>query len=187
MARVTVELRTLLEITSFNMFDFDYPITDSAWKAELERDIKNHYYFHEIGVETPDRFKQRLQSKMLEIMPYYDKLHQTMLMDFNPLITHKRTEIYDGSNASSGNVIGSDNSKTYEYPQTENPKNDIAAGMDDSNTSSQSIMSGTQDFERTVEGLDGNQSELIKSYRDNLMKLNLRIIQELRSLFILIY
>ena len=187
MAQVTIELRTLLGITNFEMFDFTYPITDSNWKAELERDIKNHYYFHEIGMETPDRFKQRLQSKMLEIMPYYDKLHQTMMMDFNPLVTHRRTETYEGSNQSSGNVDATDNTKSFEYPQNASPATDIASGMDDNKSTSQSIMSGAQDYERVVEGLDGNQSELIRTYRENILNLNLRIIEELRSLFILIY
>lgn len=187
MAQVTIELRHLLQMSNFNMFDFTYPITDSSWKAELERDIKNHYYFHEIGVETPDRFKQRLMSKMNEIMPYYDKLHQTMLLDFNPLITHRKTETFEGSSESSGNVSSTDNTKTYEYPQTGNPASDIAAGMDNTSGSSQSISSGANDYERTEEGFDGDQSELIRSYRQNILNLNLRIIEELRPLFILIY
>ena len=186
MAQVTVELRKLLQ-TDFKLFDFPYEIDDAAWKEKLERDIVNHYYFYEIGSETPDRFKHQFMSKMLEIMPYYNKLHQTMMMDFNPLVTHKRTETYEGSNQSSGNVDATDNTKSFEYPQNASPATDIASGMDDNTSSSQSIMSGTQDYERVVEGLDGNQSELIKSYRNNLMKLNLRIIEELRSLFILIY
>ena len=62
MAQVTVELRKLLQ-TNFKLFDFPYEIDDAAWKEKLEIDIVNHYYFYEIGCETPDRFKHHVITK----------------------------------------------------------------------------------------------------------------------------
>ena len=117
MAQVTIELRTLLGMTNFEMFDFTYPVTDSNWKAELERDIKNHYYFHEIGMETPDRFKQRLQSKMLEIMPYYDKLHQTIGMQFSEFMkttSMKETYLEEAQGQSTSNTDNTINTSSVE-------------------------------------------------------------------------
>ena len=201
MAQVTIELRTLLGMTNFEMFDFTYPVTDSNWKAELERDIKNHYYFHEIGMETPDRFKQRLQSKMLEIMPYYDKLHQTIGMQFSEFMkttSMKETYLEEAQGQSTSNtdntINTSSDNKQSEYPQTGVVSADIlsAASWDTGSSTDSGTMIGSsasdRNFERIMEGYQGlDKIDLLEKYRKNILNLNLRIIQELKPLFILIY
>lgn len=67
------------------VFDFDYPIFDEAYRAVLEKKILVHYYTREICEETVALWKLRLRAKMNEIMPYYNKLYESELMDFNPL------------------------------------------------------------------------------------------------------
>ena len=67
------------------IFDFKYPIFDEAYRPVLETKILNHFYTREICEETVGLWKLRLKSKMNEIMPYYNKLYNSELLEFNPL------------------------------------------------------------------------------------------------------
>lgn len=80
------------------IFDFDYPIFDSDYKSVIETKILKHYYTREIGLETVGLWKHFLNMRMNEIMPYYNKLYTSELLEFNPLynvkydITHRGSE-----------------------------------------------------------------------------------------------
>ena len=73
------------------IFDFSFPIFDPAYKDILERKIIKHYYTREIGEETFGLWKLRLDTKLNEIMPYYNKLYESELLEFNPLYTDNLT------------------------------------------------------------------------------------------------
>lgn len=70
------------------IFNFDFPIFDEAYRSTLEQKIVRHFYFREIGYETVGRWKMALETKLNEIMPYYNKLYESELLEFNPLYTH---------------------------------------------------------------------------------------------------
>lgn len=63
----------------------DYPIFDEQYRSVLNRKILKHYYTREIGEETYGLWKFRLNTRMNEIMPYYNKLYESELISFNPL------------------------------------------------------------------------------------------------------
>ena len=84
MAVYTTELRRLIE-NGFNLGLDDYPIFDEEYRAVLNKKIIDHYYFCEIGFETAGLFKFQLNTKMREIMPYYNKLYLSEQLEFNPL------------------------------------------------------------------------------------------------------
>lgn len=67
------------------IFDFDYPIFDESYRPVLESKILRHYYMREIGLETVSMWKLFLEQKMTEIMPYYNQLYESELLEFNPL------------------------------------------------------------------------------------------------------
>lgn len=67
------------------IFDFDYPIFDPLYKPVLETKILRHYYTREIGSETVGLWKLWLEDTMNLIMPYYNKLYNSELLNFNPL------------------------------------------------------------------------------------------------------
>ena len=100
------------------IFDFDYPIFDTKYKSILEPKIIKHFYTYEIGAETVGLWKLYLDSKMNEIMPYYNKLYNSELIKYEPLedtnLTRhsNRDEIgkKDDLNEFKGNTI--DNTKT---------------------------------------------------------------------------
>lgn len=101
------------------IFDFPYPIFDETYRAVLETKILKHYYTREIGEETYGLWKLRLDTKMNEIMPYYNQLYKSTLLEFNPLYdvdisrthnaTRKGTEILNGNVDTNGQVIVSTN------------------------------------------------------------------------------
>lgn len=84
MANYTIEVRSLLAKNYHFALD-DYPIFEEAHREELNRKILDHYYFREIGAETPDRFNFYLRRKMNEIMPYYNQLYISEMIKFDPM------------------------------------------------------------------------------------------------------
>ena len=92
MAQVTVELRKLLQLNDFELFDFPYQFDDQKFKSQLEQSVIDYYYNYEIGTETPDEFKRRFQAKWLSFIDYYNLLYNTTLLSYNPLINYKMTE-----------------------------------------------------------------------------------------------
>ena len=73
------------------IFDFDFPIFDESYRSVLERKILKHFYTREICEETVGLWKLRLDTRLNEIMPYYNKLYKSELLDFNPLYTDNLT------------------------------------------------------------------------------------------------
>lgn len=87
-----MELRYILEIG----YDFglnDYPIFNESYRKTLNDNIINSYYFSEICEETVARWAIRFKNKMNVIMPYYNKLYESQLIEIEPLtkITETKT------------------------------------------------------------------------------------------------
>lgn len=66
------------------VFNFDFPIFDENYRQVLCRKILKHYYTREIAHETVGRWKLALNAKLNEIMPYYNQLYKSELLEFNP-------------------------------------------------------------------------------------------------------
>lgn len=82
------------------IFDFDFPIFDESYRNVLETKIIKHYYTREIGLETYALWKLKLDTKLNEIMPYYNKLYNSELLEFNPLYTKDYTRTTKNSGIS---------------------------------------------------------------------------------------
>lgn len=102
------------------IFDFDFPIFDENYRSVLERKILKHFYTREICEETVGLWKLRLDTRLNEIMPYYNKLYKSELLDFNPLYTDNltRTRKTDAESnrktGNNGNVKSSNNTSSNE-------------------------------------------------------------------------
>lgn len=92
MAQVTVELRNLLQLNNFELFDFPYEFDDPKFRTQIEQAVIDYYYNYEIGTETPNEFKRRFQAKWLSFIDYYNLLYNTTLLSYNPLINYKMSE-----------------------------------------------------------------------------------------------
>lgn len=108
MAQVTVELRTLLK-NGFKLFDFEYEFDDKKMAKKLEQAVIDYFAFHEIGQETPDRFKHVFRTRWLTIISYYNELHNTTLLKYNPLINYTMTEALEKLSQSSSNTSSTSN------------------------------------------------------------------------------
>lgn len=87
----------VIEGARTSIFDFDYPIFDDSYKSTLESKIIEHFYFREICCETYGQWKFMLRRKMREIMPYYNQLYKSELIEFNPLYNSERVVRKDSS------------------------------------------------------------------------------------------
>ena len=79
MANFTIEIREMVTnplIKGVFTFPYDFYGTEEERKA-FEKLFIDHYYFYEIGFETPERFKHQLKAKLNLIMPYYRQLALT--------------------------------------------------------------------------------------------------------------
>ena len=75
----------IVTLASPKIFDFDFPIFDENYRLILEKRILKHYYTREICEETYGLWKLRLEDRMNLIMPYFNKLYESELLQFNPL------------------------------------------------------------------------------------------------------
>lgn len=109
-----MELRYILEIG----YDFglnDYPIFDESYRQTLNNNIINTFYFSEICEETVARWAIRFKNKMNVIMPYYNKLYESQLIEIDPLSKIKETKSItdkaNGNNTTNGkeNLTGTTN------------------------------------------------------------------------------
>lgn len=82
-----------------NIFNFSFPIFDESYRNVLETKILMHYYTREIAHETVGLWKLKLKTKLNEIMPYYNQLYKSELLDFNPLydVDITRSHVRDSS------------------------------------------------------------------------------------------
>ena len=71
----------------------DWDIYDEEYRPILCKKILKHFYTREIGAETAGLWKLWLNQRMAEIMPYYNQLYKSALLEFNPLYdTDYKTE-----------------------------------------------------------------------------------------------
>ena len=90
-------LRTadIIEKARPKVFDFDYPIFDTEYKPVLETKILKHFYTREIGLETYGLWKLKLDTKLNEIMPFYNQLYADGLTNINPFLTVNMSKSYE--------------------------------------------------------------------------------------------
>ena len=141
------------------IFSFDYPIFDESYREILETKILKRYYTREIGEETVGLWKLRLDTRLNEIMPYYNKMYEAELIKINPLYTTdlKRTKNIEGNtdknnrvdsegkitNDKTENTVGADKKTGTEGTTGSNDGTLYTENTKDSSSSSTDIYSDT--------------------------------------------
>ena len=115
MSKYTTELRFICESKAglsdsvgFNQIDdvisnswnkiFDnFPIFDESYRSVLCSKILKHYYTREISAETVGLWQLWLNTRMDEIMPYYNKLYESALIEFDPFKDTNYTRNHGGT------------------------------------------------------------------------------------------
>lgn len=159
MAQVTVELRKLLQLNNFELFDFPYQFDDQKFKEQLEQAVIDYYYNYEIGTETPDEFKRRFQAKWLSFIDYYNLLYNTTLLTYDPLTNYKMTEALEQL-ATSNNTQNSVTDTTSNGTTTQEGTDVLKQSTTTDNTRTDNLTS-TNDTTRTdnLKAVVSNSSE----------------------------
>lgn len=102
------DIDTIITNAIPKIFTFTFPIFDENYRTVLEKKILKHFYTREICEETVGLWKLRLDTKLNEIMPYYNKLYRSELLEFNPLYTANLTRTkktdYDSNRNENENI-----------------------------------------------------------------------------------
>lgn len=129
------------------IFDFGYPIFDETYRSILETKILRHFYLREICAETVGVWKHFLDMRMNEIMPYYNKLYESELIEFNPLYDVDLTKDYNKDGKGTGTVGETLNATT---ARGINENGSVARHLGASGTDGGTIVdTGTDEFAKT--------------------------------------
>lgn len=170
------------------IFDFDFPIFDEDYRTVIETKIIKHYYTREISEETVGLWKLRLNTKMNEIMPYYNQLYKAWSVDFNPLYDTDITTEHTLDNESTQSTTGKSTDRFSDTPQgsLQNIENNTYlsnATIVDSNASGTS--NSTDEYLEKITGKRGSMSysKMLDEYRESLINIDSMIIVDLKDLF----
>lgn len=155
------------------VFDFDYPIFDEAYRETLECNILRHYYTREICAETVGLWKLWLDARMNEIMPYYNKLYESALIEFNPLhdvdFTRSGNKTIDGTKTNDGTIVDS-GSKTKSGTIT-----------DDGNSSKRGTIGEVEDLDKTGTVSDDGDKTKTGTVTDDATSRNTGTVTNLKT------
>ncbi|MCU7526711.1 MAG: lower collar protein [Ignavibacteria bacterium] len=88
----SMTIRDRIEAGRSKLFDFDYPLFDVNYKKVFETHFIRKFYMREIGFETEGLFKFQLETWLLINMPYFNKLFESELITYDPLVnSHMET------------------------------------------------------------------------------------------------
>ena len=197
-------INEIVQQSRSKIFSFDYPIFDEKYRGVLETKILKHYYTREIGLETVGLWLHKLDVKMNEIMPYYNQLYKSCLLEFNPFYNTDFTTKRDIKTNEKGNSKDETNTTTKEWelysdtPQgsVKNLENETyltnaTKNTGDGNTlnKGETNVDNVQDYLETVKGKVGgeNYSSLLEQYRKTFLNIDMMIIDELSDLFMNIW
>ena len=174
MANFTIELREMVTnplIKGVFTFPYDFYGTEEERKA-FEKLFIDHYYFYEIGFETPERFKHQLKAKLNLIMPYYRQLSMTeweKLKSIDQMMDSKNlVEITEHSQEISGNnQTTSDSQSTSSVNQSNTSENNgktsnLSDGVSQASLSD-GYLTGVNQTSQTDTGLSNGTSDITQS------------------------
>lgn len=177
------------------IFDFNFPIFDENYRLLLEKRILKHFYTREICEETVGLWKLRLEDRLNLIMPYYNKLYESALIEFNPLEDVDVDRIHDGTDSRNNTANGLQWRLFSDTPQ--GGINGITADEDSvaNNTyltdatkvtnNDTSNSNGTLNYKEKVKGKQGpsTYSKMLEEFRKTFRKIDEEIMNELNPLF----
>jgi len=186
----------------------DYPIFDDEYRDHLNGTIVDNFWNREIGLETIEMFQLAMRRKMNLIMPFYNKVYESTLLEIDPLSTIKMRSITTNettqtNTSNSTNVSTSENDSASRSVQSSTPQTmlsgngDYATGAADVNGKATVAANGTENGEftgtgegnsdNTVTGYQGLASDLIMRYRQSLLNVDMMILNDLDDCFIQVW
>ena len=211
MSNYTVELRKIPERLIDEALSH-YPIFMDGYRATLNKKIKRHFWYNEIGHESVDIFLFQLEVRMSEVMHYYNQFYEAELTKRDPYLTMRTTSKSTGTgrgtstaDSSESGTSSSDTTAKSRAVQSDTPQvrlsgnGDYATSASDStaetgvkskqdstgrqSSSTSSESSGTS----SQEGFSGSMASLIEAHRDAIINIDMMVIAQLEPLFMLLW
>ena len=189
---------------------------DENYRENLCCKILKHYYLREIGAETVGIWLLWMNTKLEEIMPYYNQLYSSAKLEFNPFydvdLTRQHIRDYEGntntedngkrnttgnsngtnyrlySDTPQGSLVGVEN-ETYLTDATKQTDNNNSTVAETTETTGKTDTNSTENFIETVKGKQGteNYSSLLQKYRETFLNIDMQVIDEFKDLFMLLW
>lgn len=142
------------------VFDFSFPIFDENYRSVLETKIMKHFYTREIGLETVGLWKLKLNTKLNEIMPYFNQLYNSQLYAFNPFydVDLTRKHRIDGS--------GKRDTDTTSNTETEHRITVDETGNTTTDNTGSSTGEGTSENTEVRTGTNNQTDDFVEKYSD---------------------
>lgn len=202
MITYTTQLCTLIN-ANFDLGLTDYPILHEEHRAILNQLIKDTYYTRQIGFDTAQAFKIKLNMRMRQIMPKYNQMYSTQEIEYDPASNVKMLETFtheiDNTNNTTGSRTNTDKSFSADLPNKlmtydEMLVNGVYADNSQAGQStSADTQAGTGNTKETYTKEQNGRSAgftigmEVKQLRDNIINVDMMIIEELNDLFLSIY
>jgi hypothetical protein len=197
----TVKAKDLAKEGRNLIFDFEYPLSDHISKENFEMLILNHYMMRRIGYETVTAFQIALNSKLNEIMPFYNKMFDSLSnWDIFEGETIERIgqEKNKGEN-SLENESNTENSNIQDRRYSDTPQNRLEDVRDGSyvteynydtanaNSKDKSNSKGTskndRDYNEKIIKTSPNKIEILKQMQSDIKSIYTLIFKDLDDLF----
>lgn len=98
------------------IFTTSAPFFDEAYRPVLCSKILKHYYLREIGCETVGIWLLWMNTRLEEILPYYNQLYQSARIEFDPMkdvdYTHTHHRTVDDVKQDNGSSTGTSTTAT---------------------------------------------------------------------------
>lgn len=180
-------------------------------KEKLAKKIYRHYFFKEIGFETPAVFAEQTKIYLEELMEEYLPLIYSCAIEYDPLVNVDFTETYEHAESQNGlstATSGSESNGTgltisSDTPQGNINKQDILNGryasstqgnettnVINDNTTAHSSTEGNSQYVKRVKGNSGvsaTAQKMVEQYRQNVKAYDREIINKLGVLFMGVY
>lgn len=211
MAEFTMTLNEISEDNPHETFGLEsYPIFDEKYRVQLNQKILDHFWNREIGQETVSMFRLAMRRHMNEVMPFFNKMYKSELLVIDPLMTVNIENLVESTAKSGSDSTETSTGKTGTTAKARSVASDTPNSMldedaDYASSANDSVSGSTVDQEgggtsktdsetegktsNTTKGYSGNQSELLMTYRETLLNIDLDVINSIHNnkLFMMVW
>lgn len=198
----------ITKVTGGNIGLDHYQIFDPTYRDTLNGKIVDHYWNREIGLETIDMFQLAMRRRMNEIMPAYNKLYETLKIEFDPLstidmhtvsvqdtlqnTTNAATNVSTTAANSGSRTVSSETPQTMlsgdgDYATAAADAQSESTGSGNVEENSTSAVDANANGKTDITGYQGLASDLIIRYRESIINVDRMVINELSDLFMLVW
>lgn len=138
-----------------DIFNFEWPIFDEAYRVPLEIKILRHFYTREISEETFGLWQLRLCDRLNVIMPYYNQLYKSELIKFNPMYDVDLTTEHERANDGVMNKSEHADFSREDQSERDNKRNSVDDGSNETDFVGNKNSRGSNE---QIEGMTSNNT-----------------------------